>query len=67
LTLLLFASEEDSSSSSSRAVLNEILAMERTKEDDMVFKRSQLFDSLVRYFPQTMTQPKINLVDLLPL
>jgi len=65
LTLLLFGPDEDTSLDAS--VWKEIVVIEKSKEDEMVFKRSQIFDNLVRYFPQAMTQPKINLVDLLPL
>jgi len=34
---------------------------------DSYNKRTELFDRLVEYFPETMTQPKGNLVDLIPL
>lgn len=30
-------------------------------------KRTELFDQLVEFFPENMTQPKGNLVDLIPL
>ncbi|CAG7818322.1 unnamed protein product [Allacma fusca] len=68
LTLLLFSSDEDDTEGL-RLLEEEEGAVcgEDSKDEDRVLKRSQLFDKLIRYFPEEMTQPKINLVDLLPL
>ncbi len=66
LTLHLFANEDESAN---KLPLEgeEFLFLQRTKDEEQIFKRSQLFDSLVHFFPEFMTQPKVNLVDLLPI
>lgn len=72
LTLLLFAKEEEETrrNAAMAAIASsscEFQPLERTDEDELILRRSQLFDKLARYFPEHMTQPKISLVDLLPL
>lgn len=72
LTLLLFAKEEEESRRNAAKAMaasssKEFEPLDRTDEDDLILRRSQLFDKLARYFPEQMTQPKISLVDLLPL
>jgi len=57
---LTIDSGEDSSSSCS-------FSIEEQEQCQLVLKRSQLYDKLVRFFPQHMTQPRMNLVDLIPL
>ncbi len=44
---------------------NEDPSSEASREDKRILKRSEIFDKLVRYFPEDMTQPHVNLVDLL--
>ena len=64
LTLLLFSNgDKDKSDMGSH---DEAMVVEHSKTDEQIFKRSQLFDTLAHYFPEHMTQPKVNLVDLLP-
>ncbi|XP_021957307.1 muskelin isoform X2 [Folsomia candida] len=66
LTLLLFPKDE-----STRKLpfddSEEFHFLHRTKDEEQIFKRSKLFDSLVQYFPVFMTQPRVNLVNLLPI
>ncbi|KAG8227239.1 hypothetical protein J437_LFUL003970 [Ladona fulva] len=35
--------------------------------NDCLMRRSQLFDRIVEFFPESMTQPRSNLIDLVPL
>lgn len=70
--MLLFSKEEEESRRNLAAAVvasssKDFQPLERTDEDELILRRSQLFDKLARYFPESMTQPKINLVDLLPL
>ena len=67
LTLLLFSTDEDDTEGLRLLEYEEGCLGDDSKEEDQILKRSQLFDKLIRYFPEDMTQPKINLVDLLPL
>ena len=58
LTSVLFREQEESTISSMDGC---------TDEMDCHNQRSQLFDQLVTFFPDSMTQPTGNLVDLIPL
>ncbi|XP_069681633.1 muskelin [Periplaneta americana] len=56
LTAVLFREQEDRS-----------IAMIQDGDVDCHHQRSQLFDQLVAFFPDSMTQPTGNLIDLIPL
>ncbi|XP_062610598.1 muskelin-like [Saccostrea cucullata] len=59
LATTLFQSPEDEIEGNEEAILVD------TSEHHMA--RTELFDQLVAFFPEHMSQPKGNLVDLIPL
>jgi len=59
LTSVLFREQEDSGKT--------LVEGSEDEDVDCHQQRSQLFDQLVSFFPDTMTQPTGNLIDLIPL
>jgi hypothetical protein len=58
LAALMFQCEEDTDSPNP-------VSMETDPPDDPNYRsRTKVFDTIVEYFPEDMTQPKANLVDL---
>jgi hypothetical protein len=43
---------------------DDMLGEKLNKSNQIFFKRSRLFDELTRFFPEDMTQPSVNLIDL---
>ena len=49
-------------------LFNSCLCLVGTEDEPANFKsRSELFDKLVDYFPASLTQPKRNLLDIIPI
>lgn len=75
LTSLLFREQnllgEATNSNSSDAVLGNLVNMDTSlcysTTRDIHTLRTELYDKLTEFFPESSTQPRANLIDLLPL
>ncbi|XP_050461630.1 muskelin isoform X2 [Cataglyphis hispanica] len=75
LTSILFRIQNNLSedASQSNTILNEVAAGTTTAQEgtnverDVHNLRTELYDKLVEFFPESLTQPRANLIDLLPL
>lgn len=72
LTAVLFRKQNNSEDAShSNTILNElttgVTAQQRVNSRDVHNLRTELYDKLSEFFPESLTQPRTNLIDLLPL